>query len=87
MAAARFAKTILELGGNNAAIISDKADVALALRGVLFSAFGTSGQRCTSLRRLFVHDAIYDGFVGRLSRPLAQCRLAIPSTAAILLDH
>jgi aldehyde dehydrogenase (NAD+) len=66
VAAARFAKTILELGGNNAAIISDKADVALALRGVLFSAFGTSGQRCTSLRRLFVHDAIYDSFVGAL---------------------
>ncbi|RRQ51006.1 L-piperidine-6-carboxylate dehydrogenase [Sphingorhabdus wooponensis] len=66
VAAARFAKTILELGGNNAAIISDKADLGLALRGVLFSAFGTSGQRCTSLRRLFVHDAIYDSFVGAL---------------------
>ena len=66
VAAARFAKTILELGGNNAAIISDKADLALALRGVLFSAFGTSGQRCTSLRRLFVQDAIYDSFVGAL---------------------
>ena len=66
VAAARFAKTILELGGNNAAIISDKADLALALRGVLFSAFGTSGQRCTSLRRLFVHDAIYDSFVSAL---------------------
>ena len=66
VAAARFAKTILELGGNNAAIISDKADLALALRGVLFSAFGTSGQRCTSLRRVFVHDAIYENFVEAL---------------------
>jgi aldehyde dehydrogenase (NAD+) len=66
VAAARFAKTILELGGNNAAIISDKADLALALRGVLFSAFGTSGQRCTSLRRVFVHDAIYNNFVEAL---------------------
>ena len=66
VAASRFAKTILELGGNNAAIISDKADLALALRGVLFSAFGTSGQRCTSLRRVFVHDAIYDNFVEAL---------------------
>lgn len=66
VAAARFAKTILELGGNNAAIISDKADLALALRGVLFSAFGTSGQRCTSLRRVFVQDAIYDNFVEAL---------------------
>jgi aldehyde dehydrogenase (NAD+) len=75
VAAARFAKTILELGGNNAAIISDKADVALALRGVLFSAFGTSGQRCTSLRRLFVHDAIYDSFVGALKS--ATCSMSV----------
>jgi aldehyde dehydrogenase (NAD+) len=67
VAASRFAKTILELGGNNAAIISDKADLALALRGVLFSAFGTSGQRCTSLRRVFVHDAVYDNFVAALT--------------------
>ena len=66
VAASRFAKTILELGGNNAAIVSDKADLDLALRGVLFSAVGTSGQRCTSLRRLFVQDAIYDGFVAKL---------------------
>jgi len=66
VAASRFARTILELGGNNAAIISDKADLALALRGVLFSAFGTSGQRCTSLRRVFVHDAVYDNFVAAL---------------------
>ena len=66
VAASRFAKTILELGGNNAAIISDKADLALALRGVLFSAFGTSGQRCTSLRRVFVHDAVYENFVEAL---------------------
>lgn len=66
VAAARFARTILELGGNNAAIVSDKADLDLALRGALFSAVGTSGQRCTSLRRLFVHDAVYDVFVLKL---------------------
>lgn len=66
VAASRFARTILELGGNNAAIVSDKADVALALRGVLFSAFGTSGQRCTSLRRLFIHNEIYAQFVAAL---------------------
>ena len=66
VAASRFAKTILELGGNNAAIVSDKADLDLALRGALFSAVGTSGQRCTSLRRLFVHDAVYDAFVPKL---------------------
>jgi aldehyde dehydrogenase (NAD+) len=65
-AAGRFARTILELGGNNAAIVSNKADLDLALRGVLFSAVGTSGQRCTSLRRLFLHDAIHDDFLERL---------------------
>lgn len=78
VAASRFAKTILELGGNNAAIISDKADLALALRGVLFSAFGTSGQRCTSLRRLFVHDAIYDSFVASLKSASASMAIGDP---------
>ncbi len=78
VAASRFARTILELGGNNAAIISDKADLALALRGVLFSAFGTSGQRCTSLRRLFVHEAIYDGFVASLKSAAASMAIGDP---------
>jgi aldehyde dehydrogenase (NAD+) len=78
VAASRFARTILELGGNNAAIISDKADAALALRGVLFSAFGTSGQRCTSLRRLFVHEAIYDSFVGALKSAAASMAIGNP---------
>lgn len=78
VAAARFARTILELGGNNAAIVSDKADVALALRGVLFSAFGTTGQRCTSLRRLFVHEAIYDGFVSALQSASASMAIGDP---------
>jgi aldehyde dehydrogenase (NAD+) len=77
-AASRFARTILELGGNNAAIISDKADVALALRGVLFSAFGTSGQRCTSLRRLFVHEGIYDSFVAALKSAAASMAIGDP---------
>ena len=78
VAAARFAKTILELGGNNAAIISDKADQALALLGVLFSAFGTSGQRCTSLRRLFVHENLYDGFVSALKSATASMAVGDP---------
>lgn len=76
--AARFAKTILELGGNNAAIVSDKADLDLALRGVLFSAVGTSGQRCTTLRRLFVHEAIYDGFVAKLKAAAASIPVGDP---------
>ncbi len=78
VAAARFARTILELGGNNAAIISDKADAYLALHGVLFSAFGTSGQRCTTLRRLFVHGAIYDGFVPALKAATASMAIGDP---------
>ncbi|MBL0922927.1 MAG: aldehyde dehydrogenase family protein, partial [Sphingomonadaceae bacterium] len=78
VAASRFARTILELGGNNAAIVSDKADVALALRGVLFSAFGTSGQRCTSLRRLFVHEAIYDSFIPALKSAAASMAIGDP---------
>ncbi|RDV07716.1 aldehyde dehydrogenase family protein [Sphingorhabdus pulchriflava] len=78
VAAGRFAKTILELGGNNAAIVSDKANLDLALRGVLFSAVGTSGQRCTSLRRLFVHEAIYDGFVEKLKTAAASISVGDP---------
>lgn len=58
--ASRFAKSILELGGNNACIIAPSADLDMAVRGILFSAVGTAGQRCTSMRRLFVHDDIYE---------------------------
>ena len=85
VAAVRFAKTILELGGNNAAIVSDKADVALALRGVLFSAFGTSGQRCTTLRRLFVHDVIYDQFVAALKSASMSITVGDPLNTGNLL--
>ena len=77
-AASRFARTILELGGNNAAIVTDKADLALALRGVLFSAFGTSGQRCTSLRRLFVHEAVYQDFVVSLGAATGSMAIGDP---------
>lgn len=64
--AQRFARTILELGGNNAMIVAPSADLALALRAITFAAAGTAGQRCTSLRRLFVHDSIYDVLVPQL---------------------
>src|SRR5665213_3866556 len=57
--AKRFARSILELGGNNAAIVCPSADLDLALRGIAFSAMGTAGQRCTSLRRLLVHASVY----------------------------
>ena len=65
--AARLGRSLLELGGNNAAIVAPSADLDLVIRGVLFSAVGTAGQRCTSLRRLIVHESIADELVGRLA--------------------
>ena len=62
----RFGRLILELGGNNAVIVCDKADLDIALRAVYFGAIGTSGQRCTSTRRVIVHESVYDTFVDRL---------------------
>ena len=64
--ARRFAHAILELGGNNGAIACPSADLELTLRGVAFAAMGTAGQRCTTLRRLFVHESIYGSLVTRL---------------------
>ena len=66
--AGRFARAILELGGNNAAIVAPTADLDLTLRAVAFSAMGTAGQRCTTLRRLIVHDSIYDQLLSRLKK-------------------
>jgi aldehyde dehydrogenase (NAD+) len=66
--AQRFARAILELGGNNAAIVCPSADLDLTLRGIAFAAMGTAGQRCTSLRRLIVHEDICDEFVARLKK-------------------
>jgi aldehyde dehydrogenase (NAD+) len=76
--AARFARAILELGGNNAAIVAPSADFDLALRAIAFAAMGTAGQRCTSLRRLFVQDRIYDPFLARLSRVYASAKVGDP---------
>jgi len=64
--AARFARAILELGGNNAGIVCPTADLDLALRAIAFGAMGTAGQRCTSLRRLIVHQDVYDPLLARL---------------------
>ena len=65
--AGRFGRLILELGGNNAAIVAPSADLDLAVRGITFSAVGTAGQRCTSLRRLIVHTSVRDELVDRLA--------------------
>lgn len=64
--AARFGKSILELGGNNAMIVSPSADLEMAVRAIVFSSVGTAGQRCTTLRRLIVHRDVYEQLVDRL---------------------
>ncbi|MBW6424430.1 aldehyde dehydrogenase family protein [Rhizobium sp. XQZ8] len=76
--AKRFARSILELGGNNAAIVAPTADLDLTLRGVAFSAMGTAGQRCTTLRRLFVHDSVYDTLVPRLAKAYQSVSIGSP---------
>ncbi|WP_237478561.1 L-piperidine-6-carboxylate dehydrogenase [Lichenibacterium dinghuense] len=65
--ARRFGRSILELGGNNASIVTPSADLDLTLRAVAFAAMGTAGQRCTTLRRLIVHEDVYDALVPRLA--------------------
>ena len=64
--ARRFGKTILELGGNNASIVMPDSDLDIALTGSIFGAVGTCGQRCTTLRRLFLHESVYDSFVAKM---------------------
>ena len=83
--AARFASSLLELGGNNAAIVAPSADLDLTLRGVAFAAMGTAGQRCTTLRRLFVHQSRYDGFVGKLKAAYASVRIGDPRDGDTLI--
>jgi aldehyde dehydrogenase (NAD+) len=76
--AQRFARAILELGGNNAAIVCPSADLELALRGIAFAAIGTAGQRCTTLRRLFVHRDVYSSLIGRLKQVYAKAVVGNP---------
>lgn len=83
--AKRFARAILELGGNNGAIICPSADQDLALRAIAFGAMGTAGQRCTSTRRLFVHTDIYDIFVPRLKAAFASVSVGNPLTGDALV--
>jgi len=74
----RFGKHILELGGNNAVIVSEKGDLEIALRAIYFGAIGTSGQRCTSTRRVIVHESIYGTFTERLQALYRQTRIGDP---------
>src|ERR1700761_2201778 len=83
--AARFGKTILELGGNNAMIVAPSAKLDLAVRAILFAAVGTAGQRCTSLRRLFVHESIYDKLVPALKAAYAKLAIGNPLESGTLV--
>ncbi|GAB3450783.1 L-piperidine-6-carboxylate dehydrogenase [Insolitispirillum peregrinum] len=83
--AQRFGRSILELGGNNAAIICPTADLDLTLRGVAFAAMGTAGQRCTTLRRLFVHDSVYDTLVTRLIKAYGSVSIGSPLQPSTLI--
>lgn len=83
--ARRFARALLELGGNNAAIVCSSADFELALRAVAFAAMGTAGQRCTTLRRLFIHDSVYEEFVRRLHKAYASVSVGNPLAAETLV--
>ena len=83
--AVRFGRALLELGGNNAMIVAPTADLELAVRAILFSAVGTAGQRCTSLRRLFAHESIYERLVPRLRHAYGQISIGNPLDDGILV--
>ncbi|THD48007.1 MAG: aldehyde dehydrogenase family protein [Bradyrhizobium sp.] len=81
----RFARAILELGGNNASIVTPSADLALTLRAVAFGAMGTAGQRCTTLRRLIVHESVYDALIGKLAGVYRSISVGDPTTSDALV--
>ncbi len=83
--AARFGRCLLELGGNNGMIVTPSADVELALRAIVFSAAGTAGQRCTTLRRLIVHESIAPVLLPRVAAALASLRVGHPLDEATLV--
>jgi aldehyde dehydrogenase (NAD+) len=83
--AERFGRSILELGGNNAMIVAPSADLELALRAIVFSAVGTAGQRCTSLRRLILHESVYDQLLGRLIPVYDRLPIGDPLSEGVLV--
>src|SRR6201995_951648 len=80
--ASRLGRSLLELGGNNAIIISEQADLDIAVLGALFGAVGTAGQRCTSTRRLIIHENIYDNVKTKLVHAYAQLKIGDPLDAS-----
>ena len=89
--AARWGRPILELGGNNAMIVAPSADMDMAVRAIVFSAVGTAGQRCTSLRRLIAHNSIKDELVAKLTKAYASLPIGDPRKGTTLIgpliDH
>ena len=83
--AKRLGRTILELGGNNSMIVAPSADLDMAVRAIVFSAVGTAGQRCTTLRRLIVHEAVYDDLIPRLVKVYEGLPIGNPLEAATLV--
>ena len=87
----RLGRTLLELSGNNAVIVDETADINMAVRAVLFGAVGTAGQRCTTTRRLIVHESRYEELMGRLVKAYAQVQIGNPLEKAVLMgpliDH
>ncbi|HHW87324.1 MAG TPA: aldehyde dehydrogenase family protein [Chloroflexi bacterium] len=83
--AGRLGRPLLELGGNNAIIVSDKADLDLAVRAILFGAVGTAGQRCTSTRRIIAHEAVVDELTARLIKAYQQVRIGDPLQPGTLM--
>ena len=82
---ARLGKSLLELGGNNAVIVSDQADLEMAIRAIVFGAVGTAGQRCTSTRRLFVHDAVFEDVKQRLLSIYENITIGDPTVEGTLV--
>ena len=74
----RFGKTILELGGNNAAVIMPDADLDMAIKACTFAAVGTCGQRCTSLRRMIIHDSVFDKVAERMTKAYKTIKIGDP---------
>ncbi|MCP9455985.1 MAG: aldehyde dehydrogenase family protein [Nitrospira sp.] len=81
----RLGRTILELSGNNAVIVDETADLDLAVRAIVFGAVGTAGQRCTTTRRLLVHESRYEELVGRLVKAYGQIRIGNPLDSNVLM--
>jgi len=83
--AERFGRCLLELGGNNAIVVTRSADLDLAVRGILFGAYGTAGQRCTTTRRLIVEDGVHDELVDRLDRARSRLPIGDPRAPGTLV--